>query len=71
MAISENLETDIDITIAMWCQQRRIVDISWNDRCALRKLIYDLFIAESLHTDTVETTNNDNATDDIQLCLEI
>ena len=44
MAISEDLATDIDIVIAMWCQQRRVVGISWDDRCALRKLIYDLFV---------------------------
>jgi len=54
MAISEDLATDIDIVIAMWCQQRRVIGISWDDRCALRKLIYDLFVAENRRADTVE-----------------
>ena len=52
MATSEDLATDIDIVIAMWCQQRGVVGISWDDRCALRKLIYDLFVAENRRANT-------------------
>jgi len=46
VAISEDLATDIDIMVAMWCQQRQVSGVSWEDRCALRKMVYDLFMAE-------------------------
>ena len=48
MAFSEDLGTDIDIVIAMWFTTRKInPDISWEDRCALREAIYQLFMAEN------------------------
>ena len=50
MPISEDLGTDIDIVIAMWINERRIENMSWENRCALRKRIYDLFIAELKET---------------------
>ncbi len=55
MAISEDLATDIDIVIAMWCSQRSLT-ITWENRCALRKMIYDLFVAEGRRAELVETS---------------
>ena len=40
---SEDVATDIDIVIAMWVEERNIENLSWSDRCALRKKIYDYF----------------------------
>lgn len=51
MAISEDLATDIDIIICMWIEERKIGNLSWGDRCALRKYVYKLIIAEKVSDD--------------------
>ena len=47
MVVKEDLATDIDVVIAMWCYERGL-SISWENRCALRKMVYDLFEAEEI-----------------------
>ena len=42
--MTENLATDIDLGIAMWMDDCKIVGVNWRERCELRKIIYDIIV---------------------------